>query len=57
MNGDYSEESKEKTTVRFTDKKNSEEIDRSSDRKSQIDLRVVVNVETKEYINVVQKEI
>ena len=56
VNGDYSEESNEKTTVRFTDKKNSEEIDRSSDSKSQIDLRVVVHVETKDYINVVQQE-
>ena len=54
MNGDHSEESKEKTTVPFTDKKNS--TDGSSDRKSQTDVKVVVNVETKDDINIVQQQ-
>ena len=42
VNGDHSEESKEKTTVPFTDKKNSK--DDCSDRKSQTDVKVVVNI-------------
>ena len=52
VNGYHGKESNVKTT----DKQNWKEIDDYSDRKSKTDLEVVVNVETKNDINIVQQQ-
>ena len=56
VNGDLKEESNVKTAFPFTDKKNSKEIDDCIGSQSQSVLEVVVNVEIKNDINIVQQQ-